>query len=271
MQTSPITATLSISLQSQRCPSPVVESTYSTRKVPTLNGPDLPMGVYIPREEGDFLYSMVRQFRPAITIEVGMANGLSTVFIAEALRENGVGRHIAIDPFQHSDWHGAAIALIRKAGLESYVELMELFSHQALPELERKGIIADFAFIDGSHLFDYVMTDFLCVDRILKPGGLIAFDDSDWPAIRQALRYIVANRHYEVAFPEINIENEWNHPSFSARFIRRIGKSIPKLGNRFRPDFMRPDAELGLRGRCVVLRKLKADDRDSQTKFHMPF
>src|SRR5262249_4741409 len=154
----PLMNTVSEKLPMIRCPSAVAEEAYTTRQIPTADGSRVPMDVYIPREEGDYLYSLVRQLRPTRTIEVGMANGLSSLFIAQALRDNGTGRHTAIDPFQKSDWHGAGMALVKSAGLADLVELIELPSHQALPDLERAGVRAEFVFIDGSHLFDYVLT-----------------------------------------------------------------------------------------------------------------
>ena len=60
-----------------RCPAAAIEEAFSTRQIPTASGQKIPMGVYIPREEGDFLYSIVRHVRPRRTIEVGLANGLS--------------------------------------------------------------------------------------------------------------------------------------------------------------------------------------------------
>jgi predicted O-methyltransferase YrrM len=248
-----------------------VEKVYATRAIPTADGGHVPMNVYIPREEGDLLYSLVRHLRPQRTIEVGMANGLSSLFIAQALRDNGAGQHTAIDPFQNSDWHGAGVALVKSAGLADLVDLVELPSHQALPELERSGVRAEFAFIDGSHLFDYVLTDFLCTDRMLADGGLIAFDDSDWPAVNEVIRYVVLNRHYEVAFPEVIIESAKYTPGLGNRMLRRLARTLPKLAGKMRPDFLAPSFEMGIRGRCVVLRKLKGDDRDSQSRFHNPF
>src|SRR6516162_8795951 len=99
-----VNVTASAQLSLEKCPSSVVAETYTARQVPVKDGSTVPMDVYIPREQGDYLYSMVREIRPATSLEVGMANGLSTLFIAQALAENGNGRHIAIDPFQHGDW-----------------------------------------------------------------------------------------------------------------------------------------------------------------------
>jgi predicted O-methyltransferase YrrM len=253
------------------CRHPLVEETYQKRSIPLADGTTAPMDVYVPREEGDYLYSLVRHHRPSLTVEVGMANGLSTVFIAQALKENGQGRHVAIDPFQFSDWKGAGVTLLRQAGLDGLVELIEKPSHQALPELEARGAVAQFVFVDGSHLFDYVIADFLCCDRLLEVGGLLAFDDSDWPAISRALRYVVTNRHYQVAYPEIVIEDARFTPTLSGKVLRRLGKAVPKLGEKIRPDFLVSNHEMGIQGRCVVLKKLGPDDRDSQSRFHQEF
>jgi predicted O-methyltransferase YrrM len=255
----------------RECPLALLDDLYRTRAVPTSDNGWARMNVYIPREEGHFLYSLVRYIKPQVTVEVGMANGLSTAFIAQALADNDQGRHIAIDPFQQTDWQGAGLALLERAGLAELVELRETFSHQALPDLERSGVRAQFAFIDGSHLFDYVLADFLAVDRILDVGGLIAFDDSDWSAVTAVIRYIVANRHYEIAYPDVIIESAPYAPTMASRVLRSATRMMPKLAIKLRPDFIDPSHELGIRGRCVVLRKLAHDDRDSQSRFHHSF
>ena len=258
-------------LRIRRCPSPMIDEIYATGKIWKLDGSQAPLNVFIPREEGDYLYSLVRELRPERTLEVGMANGLSTLFIAQALLDNGAGHHMAVDPFQRSDWHGAGLAIIHRAGLESLVTLIELPSHQALPELERQGVAIDFAFVDGSHQFDYVVSDFLCIDRILRIGGLIAFDDSDWPAIIKALRFVLSNRRYEVAYPDVVIEQAKYNPGLLSRSLRYLSRHSAGLRRALCPAFVRPSFEIGIRGRCVVLRKLAADDRDSQASSMLPF
>jgi predicted O-methyltransferase YrrM len=266
-----VTASVASPFQIRRCPQPLLDELMTTGEIEQGDGTKKPLQVYIPREEGDFLYSVVRDSQPDLTVEIGMANGFSSLCIAQALHENGHGRHIAIDPFQSSDWGCAGLVCLRRAGLEHLVRLIEKPSHQALPELEQTGLRAQFIFIDGSHLFDYVMTDFLCADRILDVGGLMAFDDSDWPAITQVIRFALTNRKYEVVYPEVVIEPPSGSPSILGRLARRIGRAIPAFGEKLRNDFLTPSHELEVRGRCVVLRKVGQDDRNSQSQHYKAF
>src|SRR5947209_277531 len=127
-----------------KCSNPIIEEMFRDGHVNLEDGTKKALDVYVPREEGDHLYSIVRHLQPELTIEVGMANGSSSLFIAQALKDNGHGSHIAIDPFQSSDWAGAGMAALRRAELDSLVRLVEKPSHRALPSLEEQGTVADF-------------------------------------------------------------------------------------------------------------------------------
>ena len=48
-------------------------------------------------ERGDFLYSLVRQYRPKFVVECGTAIGYSGLWIAKALRDNGEGRLLTVE------------------------------------------------------------------------------------------------------------------------------------------------------------------------------
>ena len=69
---------------------PVLERLYREREVVHRNGrrkPLFPPGVNARR--GQYLFDLVRQVKPEVTLEVGFAYGISTLFICEALRQNG--------------------------------------------------------------------------------------------------------------------------------------------------------------------------------------
>ena len=134
------------------------------------------------------------------TIEVGLALGMSALFLCQAIvRTGGDGaRHVAIDPFQRSSWNGAGLATLRAAGCDGIVEVIEEESALALPELARAGRRFDLAFVDGDHRFESVMADLVFLDRLVKPGGAIVVDDMWMPGVRLAVAYVERNLDHTV-------------------------------------------------------------------------
>lgn len=210
----------------------------------------------IPEDEGAFLQALVRQADPTVSLEVGLAYGISALFICDALNVRSGTQHTVIDPFQYSNWKGAGIRNLERAGYGDIVTLIEEPSCLALPALERSGKRIDFAFIDGWHMFDFALVDFFFVDRLLKVGGVVAFDDAGWPAIRKVCRFIRTNLAYSVAGA---------HPRDWKRSLRR--RTAERLLSRkclrkiVRPELAVPDLELGLTGRCIAFRKENEDNR----------
>lgn len=52
--------------------------------------------------QGDKIASIHRSLRPALSVEIGLAYGFSTLYILDAMHEGGYGHHIAIDPMADS-------------------------------------------------------------------------------------------------------------------------------------------------------------------------
>ncbi len=157
------------------------------------------MPAALPPERGRFLLEMCRAHRPIATLEVGLAWGLSTLHIFQALAENGAAapHHVIMDPFQHSLFHNAALRVLRELGLERAVEFYSQPSGLVLPRLVSEGRQFDFAFIDGDHRFDAVLVDLFYVDQLLKPGGVTVFDDMSWDGVYLACRFAQTNYGYE--------------------------------------------------------------------------
>ena len=234
-------------------------------------GNSIPLNVYIPALEGELLYSLVRYLHPVVSLEIGLGNGVSALYIAQALHDNGTGRHLAIDPFQLTDWKEAGLVTLERVGLDALMSLDARPSYCALPDLEQEGVRVQFAFVDGSHLFDYVMSDFLGIDRILDVGGLIAFDDSDWPAITSVIRFALTNRAYEVFPTGAVVEPSRIRPRLASRALRVVARKVPSLRRVLRHDFAVPSRALGIEGRLVVLRKVADDQRDGQSQHFAAF
>src|SRR4029453_6964142 len=82
------------------------------------------LGSAISREEGEFLRELAS--RPGIkeAIEVGCANGISSLYICSCLAEKRTVRHPAIAPFQSSDFEGRGAAIVQRGGF-SFFQLIE--------------------------------------------------------------------------------------------------------------------------------------------------
>lgn len=147
---------------------------------------------------GQYLHSFLLKHNLSSTLEIGLAYGLSALFFCEAHRRRGSGSHIAIDPGQKDQFCNMALNNIRKSGLSSRFDHISAPDHQALPQLDKNGNKFDFIFIDGLHLFDYVLLDFFYADLLLLDGGYIAFDDSTLPGVKPVIDFVRTNRHYRL-------------------------------------------------------------------------
>ena len=153
----------------------------------------------ISREQGELLAALHAKLRPAVSIEVGMAYGYSTLFIADAMHEHGYGQHFAIDPFQRGHWKGIALAAVDELDFGRRVRHVNDYSLPALVRMHEQGVRAGYVFIDGMHTFDGAFVDFMCADRLLDVGGVIVLDDMWMPSIRKLASFIRRNlAHYEV-------------------------------------------------------------------------
>jgi predicted O-methyltransferase YrrM len=159
-----------------------------------------PIGVTsVGRGKGEFVAGVVRSERPHSTLEIGMAWGVSTLFILRALLENGdrIRPHVVIDPFQSRKYHNAATRSLSDLGIANLAEFHEEPSELALPQLVREGRQFDLAFIDGGHAFDQVFTDLRYVHLLLRPGGVAIFDDADWDSVLLACRFAEDSYGYQ--------------------------------------------------------------------------
>ena len=196
----------------------------------------------IHREEAELLARMTDEIDPVRSLEVGLGYGFSALTVCTSgKRPVDERHHIVIDPHQSTHWDGAGMRHIEEAGFATMVELREEPSYRVLPQLERDRLEIDLAFIDGWHTYDFVFVDFFFVDKLLCEGGVVVFDDADWPSIRPVIRYAVTNLSYEVA------------------------GTLTEKGER-EPC----DVELGLQGSCIALRKT-GHARDREIFFHEPF
>jgi predicted O-methyltransferase YrrM len=144
--------------------------------------------------DGMYIYNLCKTVRPERTLEVGLAEGYSTVFFLAALQENGRGTHTAIDPFEKSDWNGIGVHKVEELGLQQRFRFMEAKSIYAMPQLGMEGKLFQIIFIDGDHRYDAQMLDFSLADNILERDGYLLFHDTWMPSTRKLVAFILKNR-----------------------------------------------------------------------------
>jgi hypothetical protein len=154
-----------------------------------------PVDAAIAPRFAEALTRQVRSCRPRLAIEIGMANGISTLAILSGLEPGA--KLISIDPFQDSQWNGAGRALVAQTDQATSHELWQELDYLALPALLREGRKVDFAYIDGMHTFDYVALDAFFIDKLLPIGGMVGFNDCGFRSIHKFLRFWRRHRHYE--------------------------------------------------------------------------
>lgn len=178
-----------------------IDAAYASGTVSDADGGEMDLGATsIERPAGEALRDLAVSEGASQTIEVGLALGMSALFLCQAvLRVDPDGaRHVAIDPHQRTDWKGAGLTSLAAAGVDGLVEVIEEESELALPQLVRQGRQFDLAFVDGNHRFEGVLLDLVFMDRLVKPGGLIVADDMWMPSVRTAVAYVERNLDLEL-------------------------------------------------------------------------
>jgi predicted O-methyltransferase YrrM len=144
--------------------------------------------------EGTYLYAVLRNLRPGVAVETGVANGFSTAFSLLALQANGEGHLHSIDLPREAGrdyepgtfYEGEGRAGIPPGSVPGWLippELKERWtltlgrSQEELPPLlERIGTI-DMFMHDSEHSFDCMWFEFHAAWPHLRPGGLLISDD----------------------------------------------------------------------------------------------
>lgn len=125
-----------------------------------------------------------------------MAHGASALTILSTLREvspNGF-LHTAIDPCQTRVWGGSSIRVINDEEYAKNFRFYEDYSAIVLANLVKEKEKFDFAYVDGSHLFENVFLDFYYTSILLNKDGIVLFDDCTDRHVAKVIKFI--NKNY---------------------------------------------------------------------------
>lgn len=236
-------------------PNQVLREMYDMNEAMTSDGRTVTVDSVVRVEFANALYALVKRERPKVILEIGLAHGATALAMATAIDENGFGELISIDPYQRKQWSGIALAALERSGLSRLHRLVEEPDYVALPGLLKtlEGCV-DLAYVDGRHSYEYVLLDFFYVDRLLRPGGVVGFNDSDWPTVIPTLRFVRKHRRYDAL--DVGLAPTYGTRNGLARaYLRGEAKLVSR---RLRPSRCRPVARvLGRRSDDRYFRKIE--------------
>ena len=112
-----------------------------------------------PPKKGCGCYELCRKIKPQRTLEIGLAYGFSTVYFLAAIKANGMGSHVAMDPFETTDWHGIGLKKAQELGMDKSLRFIPEKDVFGLPALAEEGLQFEVIYIDAKHRFDDVLLD----------------------------------------------------------------------------------------------------------------
>lgn len=122
------------------------------------------------------LYALMRSLKPTVAVEVGTYRGYAACYMAQALKENGVGHLFCMDDFSEGmqrkfdadHWHKNLTA----CGVSDWATLVVGKSSEVQwPDR------VDFAYVDGWHGYTTLVEDFY--NAAIRRAECICLDDVD--------------------------------------------------------------------------------------------
>jgi predicted O-methyltransferase YrrM len=136
------------------------------------------------------LYDWVLESAPERILELGVAHGTATCYMAAALDELGHGTITAVDLLSSRHHYvPSPEQQLLSAGLSEYVRIVRYetgyswFLHDEIKRQTSNDACEpnyDFCVIDGSKNWTIDGGAFFLVDKLLRPGGVLVFDDYSW-------------------------------------------------------------------------------------------
>jgi predicted O-methyltransferase YrrM len=134
-------------------------------------------------EAGREIHELVKQERARYVLELGFNWGVSSCYIAAALRHNG-GHLVTIDLTSRAAFYPGIERFLSQLGLDNTCTVFfetstynwRLREFLRMPEPPAFDLI----FLDGAHLFEPDGLAFVLGERLLRGGGMFLFDDYRW-------------------------------------------------------------------------------------------
>lgn len=247
----------------------LLENIFTRKEIQSPSGEFIKLHSNTSKEQGIFLQEIFEKIKPEKSLEVGLAYGISSLFILEKHRAQGSSEkaHIIIEPYP---WGGVAEYNIDNEGLSYLADIRYHKSDVVLPQLYFEKHRIQFAYVDTTKLFDIVMQDVYFIDKILDVGGVLILDDcgGSWSGIQKVARFIHTLPHYKfmAGHAKSNPSKKLKLAEFAATFMT---KCIPYRRRIFPYFNFLTDRSLNLNYNCIAFKKISEDERD--WKWDRPF
>jgi predicted O-methyltransferase YrrM len=215
---------------------------------------------HTPKGQGLFLQQMYDLVKPSKSLEVGLAYGISTLFILEKCRQYNSAEkcHVIIEPFP---WGNTALYNITKEGLEKYIDIRNELSDKVIPSMYLNNDRIQFAYVDTTKVFDTVLQDFYFIDKILDVGGIIIIDDASTGGINMVIRFISTLPHYK-AVGKFDQQQSGKLYSIGERIFEAALTLVPFKSRFLKTYSFKTNRQLDIDYRCIAFRKINADERN---------
>ena len=108
-------------------------------------------------------------------LEVGVYEGQAFLWVFKNILTHPSSSGVAIDVFLHKDLETRFRENLERAGIVDRVTTLVGYSNDMLRPLEKETF--DVIYVDASHTADNVLRDAVLSWDLLKPGGVLIFDD----------------------------------------------------------------------------------------------
>jgi len=128
--------------------------------------------VALDRDKAEFCYQLCRSLRATRVVEAGTSFGVSTLYLAAAVRDNQVENGVVIATEHEPKKAEVARANFEEAGLDEFIDLREGDLRQTLRD---PGGPVDFMLVD---IWDVALPALELVSSSLRPGAIVACDNT---------------------------------------------------------------------------------------------
>jgi predicted O-methyltransferase YrrM len=185
-------------------------------------------------DQASTITHFIRDIGARDILELGFRHGVSTCYMSAALAAMGGGSIVTIDLESARNAKPNIEELLTAVGQRDRVQIFyepTSYTWRLMKMLEQSPIPQfDLCYLDGAHNWFVDALAFFLVDRLLKPGGWIIFDDLDWtyassPALKDSeyVRNMPADERtttqvrkiYELlvkthpSYDDFRVESEW--------------------------------------------------------------